>query len=127
VKNNVVAFPTPLVTIDAQLRSAIAHKRLVEFTYKAERRIAEPHDYGRRNGIDKLLVYQRKKSGRYITGWRSLEVSKIEDLASSTTPSPAPAASRSRTTSSGTFCTPGWTEGVARKLGSSVVRWLGRS
>jgi hypothetical protein len=80
VKNNVVAFPVPLVTIDAQLRSAIANKRLVEFTYKAERRVAEPHDYGRRKGIDILLVYQRKKAGRYITGWRSLEVSKIEDL-----------------------------------------------
>jgi hypothetical protein len=80
MKKNVVAFPTPAPAIDAQLRSAIANKRLVEFTYNNQRRVAEPHDYGQRNGIDQLLIYQRKKAGKYITGWRSLEVSKIDAL-----------------------------------------------
>ena len=77
MKNNVVPFPT---TIDAQLRLAIANKRLIQFTYNNEPRTAEPHDYGQRKGSDQLLVYQRKKGSQHVTGWRSLEVSKIERL-----------------------------------------------
>src|SRR5262245_2605963 len=80
MKKNVLAFPTPRTTVDTQLRSAIANKRLIEFTYDEARRVAEPHDYGRRNGIDNLLVYQQKKAGSYKIGWRSVEVSKLEDL-----------------------------------------------
>ena len=77
MKNNVVTFPT---TVDAQLRAAIANKRLIQFTYNNSARVAEPHDYGQRNGTDQLLVYQRKKAGAHNTGWRSLEVSKIDRL-----------------------------------------------
>jgi hypothetical protein len=80
VSKKVLPFPTPPSTIDAQLRSAIAGKRLIEFTYDQETRLAEPHDYGRRNGIDQLLVYQRKKAGDHVTGWRSLDVGKIRNL-----------------------------------------------
>ena len=79
IKNNVVTFPTT-TTIDAQLRSAIASRRLVQFTYNQQTRVAEPHDYGQRNGTDQLLIYQRKKASRYITGWRTLDVGKIEHL-----------------------------------------------
>ena len=84
MKKNILTFPTPAApmpaTIDAQLRSAIAGKRLIQFTYNQQPRVAEPHDYGQRNGIDKLLVYQRTKAGTYITGWRSLELGKIHNL-----------------------------------------------
>ena len=81
MKKNILTFPSRPNAIDAQLKSAIASKRLIRLTYNnQEPRVAEPHDYGMRNGIDLLLVYQRKKAGHYLTGWRSLEVSKIENL-----------------------------------------------
>ena len=81
MKKNILTFPSRPNAIDAQLKSAIASKRLIRFTYNnQEPRVAEPHDYGLRNGIDQLLVYQRKKAATYLTGWRSLEVSKIENL-----------------------------------------------
>jgi hypothetical protein len=71
--------PSP---VDQQLRFAIAHKRLIQFSYAGARRVAEPHDYGIQSGVAKLLVYQRRASGRGAVrhrakGWRLLEVSKI--------------------------------------------------
>ena len=65
MKKNVLSFPPSREhTLDGQLRFAIANKRLIRFTYESAVRIAEPHDYGRRDGADKLLVYQRQKAGR---------------------------------------------------------------
>ena len=69
-------------TLDSQLRFAIAHKRLIRFTYESVVRIAEPHDYGLREGAAKLLAYQRQKGGRRdqrVRGWRWLDVDKIQD------------------------------------------------
>ena len=81
MKKNILTFPSRPNAIDAQLKAAIANKRLIRFSYNnQEPRVAEPHDYGLQNGIDQLLVYQRKKAATYLTGWRSLEVSKIENL-----------------------------------------------
>jgi hypothetical protein len=69
-------------SIDEQLRFAIADKRLLEVGYHGNLRVAEPHDYGVQNGAAKLLTYQLRKrdDGRWmaISGWRMLEVSKIE-------------------------------------------------
>ena len=69
-------------SIDDCLRFAIAKKRLIQFHYLGARRVAEPHDYGVRNGTTKLLVYQRHRSdgapGASIRGWRLLDVSKID-------------------------------------------------
>ena len=70
--------------VDQQLRFAIAHKRLIQFSYAGARRVAEPHDYGIQNGVAKLLVYQRRTSERgalrhRAEGWRLLEVSKIAE------------------------------------------------
>jgi predicted DNA-binding transcriptional regulator YafY len=84
MKKNVVPFPSPHIneTLDQQLRSAIANKRLIQFTYEGAQRVAEPHDYGIRDGAVKTLVYQRRKGHRQderARGWRSLEISKIED------------------------------------------------
>ncbi len=68
---------------DAQLRLAIANKRLIRFRYHGVPRVAEPHDYGVHNGITRLLVYQlrgpvRSARGNAI-GWRLLDLSKLED------------------------------------------------
>src|SRR6188768_2548662 len=79
---NVLSFPPSREhTLDSQLRFAIAHKRLIQFSYESAVRIAEPHDYGVRDGAPKLLAYQREKAGQrdeHVHGWRWLEISKIE-------------------------------------------------
>ena len=62
--------------IGARIRQAIAQKRLIEVAYKAGRRIAEPHDYGRIAGTDRLLIFQLRPA----RGWRMLDVPKIESL-----------------------------------------------
>ena len=81
--NKILQFPTPpKVTLDSQIRSAIANKRLLRFTYGGAERILEPHDYGVHKGEDKLLAYQREKAGRKsddVRGWRMFETSKIQD------------------------------------------------
>ena len=67
-------------TLDDRLRFAIANKLL---TYDGSTRVAEPHDYGLQKGKEKLLTYQLRRTGGTprtgITGWRLLEVSKIDD------------------------------------------------
>lgn len=68
-------------SVDEQLRFAIAHKRLIQLSYHGRQRVAEPHDYGVRKGITKLLIYQIQLSGarsKDVTGWRLLDASKIE-------------------------------------------------
>ena len=83
MKKNVLSFsPSREHTLDSQLRFAIANKRLIRFTYESALRVAEPHDYGMRDGAAKLLAYQREKAGRkdqHVRGWRWLEVEKIQD------------------------------------------------
>ena len=69
-------------SIDEQLRHAIENKRLIDVSYNGKRRIVEPHDYGIHNGVERLLVYQLRSmpasSDRQATGWRLLDVSKIQ-------------------------------------------------
>ena len=83
MKKNVVSFPPQSKdTLDTQLRFAIANKRLIQFTYDGAVRVAEPHDYGLRDGTTKVLAYQREKAGRRdhdVRGWRWLETPKIEE------------------------------------------------
>ncbi|HEX6215408.1 MAG TPA: hypothetical protein VFZ38_11340 [Vicinamibacterales bacterium] len=74
----------PPSSIEARIRLAIANKRLVEVGYKGRARVAEPHDYGKQKGMDRLLVYQLRvpsSSGRDAMGWRLFDVAKIESLA----------------------------------------------
>jgi hypothetical protein len=67
---------------DASLRFAIANRRLICFSYNSKWRVAEPHDYGIKNGTAKLLVYQiRGESTSVVHGWKLLDVSKIQQLA----------------------------------------------
>jgi hypothetical protein len=73
----------PLSSLDYRIRFAIAHRRLIEVTYQRTSRRAEPHDYGKKNGVDRLLVYQLRgpaRPGKSATGWRRLDVPKIESL-----------------------------------------------
>lgn len=83
MKKNVLAFPPPRErTLDGQLRFAIANRRLIRFTYEAVVRVAEPHDYGLRDGAPRLLAYQRQKGERKdprARGWRWLDLAKIQD------------------------------------------------
>lgn len=69
-------------SLDARVRFAIAHKRLIEVRYHGSPRVAEPHDYGVQKGIERLLVYQLRgpvrSPNQSATGWRLLDASKIE-------------------------------------------------
>jgi hypothetical protein len=67
---------------DVSLRFAIAHRRLIGFSYNSKWRVVEPHDYGLKNGTARLLVYQvRGESSTVVRGWKLLDLSKIEQLA----------------------------------------------
>lgn len=73
----------PLSPLDYRIRFAIAHRRLIEVTYQRFARLAEPHDYGKKDGIDRLLIYQLRgpaRPGQSSTGWRRLDIPKIESL-----------------------------------------------
>jgi hypothetical protein len=70
-------------TLNSDLLRAIADKRLVEFVYTTGRiRLAEPHDYGIRQGVERLLVFQvngDSQSGA-SRGWKELDVARIRQL-----------------------------------------------
>ena len=64
------------------LLKAILGKRLINFTYKNKRRIAEPHDYGIQNGIRRLLCYQiggHTNTGR-LPSWRLFDLDDMKDV-----------------------------------------------
>ena len=71
----------PVVAVrpfDQQLRSAIAQRRLLQLGYKGKQRLVEPHDYGIKNGVVRLLVYQLNDgSGQAAAGWRLLDTAGI--------------------------------------------------
>jgi hypothetical protein len=68
--------------LDAEIRQAIADKKLVEFSYQNFIRIAEPHAYGSMGGVDHLLVYQVRGGSRSknLPKWVSVPVSQMTDL-----------------------------------------------
>ena len=65
--------------MDAEIRQAIADKKLVEFSYQSFIRIAEPHAYGSMGGIDQLLAYQIRggSRSRNLPKWASVPVSDL--------------------------------------------------
>jgi hypothetical protein len=67
-------------SLDERIRRAVAEKRLLELRYKSTVRLAEPHDYGVIDGIERLLIFQLHgpDSGKGAVGWRLLDVVKIE-------------------------------------------------
>jgi len=73
----------PGSSLDYRIRFAIAHRRLVEVRYKRFTRLAEPHDYGRQAGVDRLLIYQLRgpaRPGHSPIGWRLFDFPGIESL-----------------------------------------------
>jgi hypothetical protein len=67
---------------DALIRLAITQKRLIRFSLHGYARIAEPHDYGIRNGVPQLLVYQvagESKSGK-LPNWRWVILSEASEF-----------------------------------------------
>jgi len=73
----------PGTRVNSDLLRAIVDKRLVEFVYKTGRtRLAEPHDYGIRHGVERLLVFQLSGDSRSGAshGWKELEVAQIRQL-----------------------------------------------
>lgn len=75
---------TSVRSLHKKLVFAIIKKRLVRITYHGVVRIGEPHDYGIQRSIAKLLFYQLQAMSdeghrwKAETGWRMLEVTKIE-------------------------------------------------
>ena len=69
--------------VNDDLVRAIADKRLVEFVYKTARtRIVEPHDYGIRRDVERLLGFQvggDSQSGA-SHGWKEFDVDQIRHL-----------------------------------------------
>jgi hypothetical protein len=64
------------------LRFAITHRRLIRFKLGGPHRIAEPHDYGIRNGVPQLLAYQvggESRSGR-LPNWRWILLELVTEL-----------------------------------------------
>lgn len=63
-------------------KTAIADKKLVEFSYSGHSRIAEPHVLGVFGGATQLLGYQVGGSSRSggIPEWRRFDLNKMSDL-----------------------------------------------
>jgi hypothetical protein len=68
--------------LDQAIRKAILEKRLIEFRLHGLMRVAEPHDYGLRNGSDQLLVYQvgGKSNSGGLPNWRWVKVADMSEL-----------------------------------------------
>jgi hypothetical protein len=70
-----------VMDVDALIRSAIEHRRLLELIYGNKRRIVEPHDYGIHKGVAKLLAFQvAGDSSGSLPNWRWLGVQSISDI-----------------------------------------------
>jgi hypothetical protein len=70
-----VQFPRE---VDRIIRQAIAERRLIRFWLDGRERVAEPHDYGIRQGAVHLLVYQvggSSKSGS-LPDWRWVKLAR---------------------------------------------------
>jgi len=69
--------------VNDDLVRAIVDKRLIEFVYKAGRtRTVEPHDYGSRRGVERLLGFQISGESRSGAshGWREFDADRIFQL-----------------------------------------------
>lgn len=64
------------------IRSSIANRNLIEFSYHGYPRIAEPHVYGIKNGKRQILIYQ--VGGLTSTGkvpdWRRINLDEVIGL-----------------------------------------------
>lgn len=64
------------------LLKAINQRKLISFVYQGKLRIAEPHDYGVQNGVERLLCFQvggDSNSGR-LPSWRLIAVPEMGNI-----------------------------------------------
>jgi len=61
---------------------AIHEKKIIAFSYQEKHRVAEPHIYGIKNGIKKILCFQIRghSSNDNLPDWRMFDVNKIIGL-----------------------------------------------
>ena len=89
-KSHLTATQTPskdCQTMNQDLVRAIADKRLIEFVYRIGTiRIVEPHDYGVRRGVERLLGFQISGESRSGAphGWKEFDVEEIHQLCAET-------------------------------------------
>ncbi len=80
--------------MNQQLVNAIRNRLMIEFDYGGHHRIAEPHVYGRNDGVDQLLVYQVSggSSSGGLPEWRRVDVPRMSGLSilEDTFPGPRP-------------------------------------
>jgi hypothetical protein len=70
-------------SMNKHLVAAISEKRLIEFAYKGGRaRVVEPHDYGIRGGVEKLLGFQisGQSASSAPHGWKEFDLDRIQQL-----------------------------------------------
>jgi hypothetical protein len=73
-------MPVPNPRLDQLLRTAIEQTRLLRLCYRNKDRIVEPHDYGKHNGVIKLLTYQvGGSSSAPLPNWRWMETDLISE------------------------------------------------
>jgi hypothetical protein len=67
--------------INPTIYAAIEQRRLLRFFFKNKERIVEPHDYGVRGGIVKLLTFQIGGVSRQrLPNWRWFKGEEIRDI-----------------------------------------------
>ena len=72
-----------VLLVNADLVRAIRERRLIELVYKGGAlRVAEPHDYGVRHGVESLLAYQVRGTSRSgaAQGWKWFALSEVNTL-----------------------------------------------
>ena len=67
--------------LDSLIKHAIANKRIIEFDYDGNHRIAEPHIYGTLDRKYELLAYQigGGSSSDKIPNWRRVKLNKVSN------------------------------------------------
>lgn len=70
---------TAITTLHQTICTAIGERRLLAFSSKGHSRIAEPHDYGVKDRVRKLLYYQVAGSSNSHppTGWRWADTDEL--------------------------------------------------
>ena len=63
--------------------NAIVKKQIISFSYRGHDRIAEPHVYGSKDGVEQVLVYQvgGSSSSGGLPEWRRVDVQLMTNLA----------------------------------------------
>src|SRR5262245_45668853 len=73
------------MAFDDEIRTAIAGRRVVTFTYHGRPRMLEPHDYGVQKENTRLFGYQiGGASSTRLPAWRLFNIDEIDDLVVST-------------------------------------------